>query len=160
VVTGERGEPEYANHFIVCVNLEEAAPELAPWGEARLELAPAHNRYMLNLERANAELRRANARLARARLGKADSAAASLLGKLEAEKEELEARLSGIDPRDPEGPARAERRALITRVEELHEQLLAQDRELRGMTSTRVWRFAARYWDTRDRLKRAVRRGS
>ncbi|MDQ2911482.1 MAG: class I SAM-dependent methyltransferase [Actinomycetota bacterium] len=159
VVAGERGEPEYANHFIACVNFGQAPEALPEWGQARLELAPVHNRYMLNLERANAELRRANARLARSRLGKADSAAASLLARLEAERKELEARLAEVDPRDPEAATRAERQALIKRVEELHEQALAQDRQLRAMTSTRAWRLATRFWSTRDRLKRALRLG-
>jgi 2-polyprenyl-3-methyl-5-hydroxy-6-metoxy-1,4-benzoquinol methylase len=154
VVAGERGEPEYANHFIVCVNFGEALPA-ADSGRAQLELAPVHNRYMRNLETANLELRRTNARLGRQWLGKGDSAAASLLAKLEAERAELEQHLSGFDRGDPET---AERRALVRRIDQLHEQVLAQDRQLREMIATRAWRLAARYWSVRDRAKRTIRR--
>jgi 2-polyprenyl-3-methyl-5-hydroxy-6-metoxy-1,4-benzoquinol methylase len=158
VVAGERGEPDYANHFIACVNFGPVLETLPDWGRARLEMSPVHNRHMLNLEVANADLRRENARLARKKLGKAGSAAASLLANLEADRVELDARLGKIDPLDPEGPARAERRALLKRVEELHGQLLAQDRAMRDLTSTRGFRFVTRYWSTRDRLKKAMRR--
>lgn len=155
VVGDDRGENEYANHFIVCVNFGDALPR-AGSARAQLELAPVHNRYMKNLEAANAELRRANARLGREWLGKADSAAASLLAKLESERAELEEQLGGYERLDPQA---AERRALIHRVDELHEQVLAQDRQLREVTGTRAWRLAARYWSTRDRAKRLLRRG-
>jgi hypothetical protein len=112
------------------------------------------------LEAANAELRQINARLARKWLGKSDSAAASLLAKLEAERLELEARLGKLEPRDPESLARADRQALLVRVEELHEQALAQDRALRELTSSRTWRLVSRYWHARDRVKRALGLGS
>ena len=109
------------------------------------------------LRAANAELQRANVLLARRRFGKADSAAASLLAKLEAERDELEARLGKLEPLDP---VAAERRALIGRVEELHGQVLAQQQQLHEITATRTWRLAARYWAMRDRVKGAFERGS
>jgi hypothetical protein len=87
------------------------------------------------LETANSDLRRANARLGREKLGKADSAAASLLAGLEAEREELARRLADLPSDDPVAD---ERRALIRRVEELHEQVLAQERELQELKSMRL----------------------
>jgi 2-polyprenyl-3-methyl-5-hydroxy-6-metoxy-1,4-benzoquinol methylase len=154
VIASERGEIEYANHFIVCVNCGDRVAA-ADSGRAQLELAPVHNRYMKNLEAANEELRRTNARLGREWLGKADSAAASLLAKLEWERAELEQLLAGFDRSDP---VTAERKSLVSRIEQLHEQVLAQDRQLREMAGTRVWRLAGRYWATRDRVKRLGRR--
>jgi hypothetical protein len=103
------------------------------------------------LEEANAALRRANARLAREKLGKADSAAATLLARLEAEREELARRVGEL----PSGDLVAdERRALIRRVEELHEQVLAQERELRQLKQMRAWRLASTYHGLTARLRR------
>ena len=153
IIATERGEPEYANHFIACVNFGES-DVVNESARMHLEVAPVHNRYVRNLERANEELRRINAQLARKRLGKADSAAASLLAKLDRQAAQLEAARQELqkmrDAHDPERHASAERRALINRVEELHEQVLTQDRQIRAMTETRVWRLAARYWRVRD----------
>jgi 2-polyprenyl-3-methyl-5-hydroxy-6-metoxy-1,4-benzoquinol methylase len=81
LVQADHGEPEYANNFLCAVNLGEPARALAS-ARAHLTIAPWHNRYLRNLERANRELRRTNARLARERLGRFDSAAAALQGKL------------------------------------------------------------------------------
>jgi hypothetical protein len=103
------------------------------------------------LEEANAELRRANARLAREKLGKADSAAATLLAGLEAEREELARRVGELPSADPVAD---ERRALIRRVEELHEQVLAQERELRQLKQMRAWRLASTYHGLTARLRR------
>lgn len=103
------------------------------------------------LEAANADLRRANARLAREKLGKADSAAASLLAGLEAEREELARRLGDLPSGDPVAD---ERRALIRRVEELHEQVLAQERELRELKSMRLWTLVSGYHSIRALVSR------
>lgn len=158
LVDRERGEPAYANHYLVCVNAGDAASRASAL--ATLELAPVHNRYMLNLESANEELRRANARLAREQLGKADSAAASLVARLEAERAALEAAKRHLAGElDPEAAARAERQALVQRIEELHDQVLAQDRQLRDLTATRGFRLVTSYWRLRDHAKRAVRLG-
>lgn len=150
LVATERGEPEYANHFIACINLSASLERLPDWARMHLEAAPLYNRYMRNLEHANRELRRVNARLARDRLGKADSAAATVLGKLERERTALEERRRAHP---------TERQAQLRRIEELHEQALAQERQLREMTSTRAWRLATRYWGMRDALKSALRLG-
>jgi SAM-dependent methyltransferase len=82
-VLEEHGEPEYANHFIACVNLSD---ELRAWPDsARMQLAvaPNYNRHVMNIERANKELWRENARISRHRLGVSDSAAAALLARVE-----------------------------------------------------------------------------
>jgi 2-polyprenyl-3-methyl-5-hydroxy-6-metoxy-1,4-benzoquinol methylase len=81
-VLDERDEPEYANHYIVCVG--EALSAALPDGLMQLEAAPLANRYMRNLERANKVLWRTNQRLGRSHLGKADSAAGALVAKYEA----------------------------------------------------------------------------
>ena len=73
------GEPEYANHYILCVNLGDRLGPSLPPARMQLAVAPAYNRYMLALEHANKVLWRENARLARAHLGKSDAAAATAL---------------------------------------------------------------------------------
>ena len=84
---GERAEPDYANHFLMLVNIPEA--EALPGSDARMQLAvaPEHNRWMLQLERANRELWAQNARLARDNWGVFDAAAASMLDKTERGRE-------------------------------------------------------------------------
>lgn len=81
----DRLEIEYANHFIFCVGFPETAVTRAHHGRIQVEAAPAHNRYMRNLEAANAELRQANARLARTHLATTGSAAATRQFRLERE---------------------------------------------------------------------------
>ena len=82
VSLGERNEPEYANHFIFCVNFEEAQLEDVHHGHMQLSSAPLFNRWSEGMKQALSALRRENARLARGRLGKADSAAAAALASL------------------------------------------------------------------------------
>lgn len=60
----ERIELEYANHYIGLVNFTEADTEGALSGKLQLAYAPAYNRHVRNIERANQELWRTNARLA------------------------------------------------------------------------------------------------
>jgi 2-polyprenyl-3-methyl-5-hydroxy-6-metoxy-1,4-benzoquinol methylase len=157
-VLAEHGEPEYANHFLGCVNFEPSVTDIFS-SRMRLQIAPVYNRYLRGLEEANETLRRANARLARSRMGKANSAASSLLATLEREKSELATLQEQLDPkRALLDPVAAERQALVRRIEELHEQALLLDRELRAMVSTRVWRLAGRYWRLRDVIRGALRR--
>ncbi|HSP18918.1 MAG TPA: class I SAM-dependent methyltransferase, partial [Myxococcaceae bacterium] len=75
----DRGEIPYANHFIVCVNIDPESLERAHRGQIQVSAAPVFNRWSENLKRTVAALRRENARLARARLGQGGSAAASAL---------------------------------------------------------------------------------
>ena len=82
LTAGDRVEPEYANHFIFCINLEPAEVENVHHGRMQLSGAPLYNRWAEDIKHALAALRRENARLARARLGKAGSAAASALARL------------------------------------------------------------------------------
>jgi glycogen(starch) synthase len=104
--------------------------------EARAEGAPAATAF--DLERANSELRRTNARLARAKLAKADSAAATLVAKLERERSAPE-----------EG-------RLQDAYDELREWALDLERQLKEITATRTWRLATRYWRSREALRRAL----
>jgi SAM-dependent methyltransferase len=75
----ERGEPEHCNNLIALAGVGDA-----PAADARMHLnvAPASNTYMLDLERTNRQLWRVNRRMARERLGVADSAAAAALEQL------------------------------------------------------------------------------
>jgi SAM-dependent methyltransferase len=84
-VLDERAEPEYANHFILCANLDDRLDSSFPPGRMQLAAAPFYNRYMIGLDRGNRELWRENARLARERLGKSDAAAATALFRLQRE---------------------------------------------------------------------------
>jgi 2-polyprenyl-3-methyl-5-hydroxy-6-metoxy-1,4-benzoquinol methylase len=61
----EHGEPAFANHFIACVNLGDRLDSTLPPARMQLAAAPAYNRHMLALERANRELWRENGRLVR-----------------------------------------------------------------------------------------------
>ncbi len=80
----DQAEPEYANTFICAAGFEPGAVTAA---SARLNLVarPSHNRYMLDLERANTEVFRANRQLARGLMGKHDAAAATLNSRYETE---------------------------------------------------------------------------
>jgi len=81
LVLANRAEPGWCSHVIGLVNFEPP-PEAVT--RMRLDLAPEHARYMVeleqanrDLERANRELWRTNTRLWRERLGVGDSAAAA-----------------------------------------------------------------------------------
>ncbi len=82
VVLGNHAEKEWANHYIACVNLADELSAAQSSADMQFVLAPAYNRHLQNLERANRELWRENARMARAHIGMGDSAAVVLNGKL------------------------------------------------------------------------------
>jgi 2-polyprenyl-3-methyl-5-hydroxy-6-metoxy-1,4-benzoquinol methylase len=86
-----RDEPEYANHFIFCVNVDGAEVENVHHGRIQVTASPLFNRWSEGMKQALAALRRENARLARARLGKSSSAAASALAKLNDHEAQVEA---------------------------------------------------------------------
>ena len=99
---GERLEPEYANHFIFTAGLPAQEVQAAHHGRAQLNTAPVFNRWSEDLKRGAAALRRENARLGRSRLGKADSAAATALARLQREQaqaDELRRRLHEAEAR-------------------------------------------------------------
>jgi 2-polyprenyl-3-methyl-5-hydroxy-6-metoxy-1,4-benzoquinol methylase len=158
----DEGEPEYASHFIALVNFGEAADEAS----ARMQTAasPASLRYMRALEQANASLRQVNARLWRGRLGVADSAAASLLGRLKSTEEALaEAQRTIADyerDRDQEIRKARHEQELKTWIDDLHRQIDSLHRQVAETHATRVWRMASRYWAARDRLRAVMRRRS
>src|SRR5262249_13629662 len=113
LVEGERGEVDYANNFVICINCDAAqvsAPRLQPTA------APAHTRSMRSLEVANAELRRANARLSRNAVGVADSAGAAVLAKVNRLTNELDALRAQLDQQD-------EKRAHDEWIADLHSQI-------------------------------------
>jgi 2-polyprenyl-3-methyl-5-hydroxy-6-metoxy-1,4-benzoquinol methylase len=85
VVAAERAEPEYANHFIALVGFGDAAVE-----DARMSLAaaPNYNSYIRTLEAANDDLYRTNRRLARGFLGVNDTAAATVIARIESNTEQ------------------------------------------------------------------------
>jgi 2-polyprenyl-3-methyl-5-hydroxy-6-metoxy-1,4-benzoquinol methylase len=147
LVASERGEPEYANHFIICANFGEAKAIAQASSRMHVEAAPVHNRYVSNLERANAELRLANAKLTRSLLGKADSAAASLVAELEATRGE-------VDRLRKDQKLADEARAHELWIQELHDQIASRNAQIAMMESSRVWRLAGRWWRLRDRLRR------
>ena len=128
----DRAEPEYANTLMAAVGFDA---ELVASATAHLNVVvtPNHNRYMVELEAANTELRATNLRLTRDWMGKSDAAAASVLAR----------------------HAR-ERRAVERENEELRNQLRARAVELeRAVESARAndllyqreraWRDAPRY---------------
>ena len=79
-----------AVHFLVCVNVDEAAG-VAPGNLLDAEAAPLLTGYVRYLEEANRALSEANTRLARDRLGVQDSAAATLAAELKKQREAAEA---------------------------------------------------------------------
>jgi hypothetical protein len=94
----EGSEPDDAHAWLLVANAPEDALSAA---EASLRMAGARLQFtqLAALEAANAELRRANARLARERLGKHDSAAASVIGPLEARVRTAEAAAADLERR-------------------------------------------------------------
>jgi SAM-dependent methyltransferase len=158
----DEGEPEYASHFIALVNFGEAADEAS----ARMQTAvsPASLRYMRALEQANASLRQVNARLWRGRLGVADSAAASLLGRLKSTEQALaEAQRMIADyerDRDQEMRKARHEQELKAWIDDLHRQIDSLHRQVEQTHATRIWRMASRYWAARDRLRAVMRRRS
>jgi SAM-dependent methyltransferase len=94
-----QAEPEYANTFLVAVGFPPDATD-AVTAQLNLVATPNHNRFMLELEAANAELFRTNLRLSRGWLGKSDAAAASMqirFEELRARVVQLEARVVELD---------------------------------------------------------------
>jgi 2-polyprenyl-3-methyl-5-hydroxy-6-metoxy-1,4-benzoquinol methylase len=156
IVALERGEPEYANHFVICANFGENDVLREAMSRIHIEAAPMHNRYVLNLERANIELRRANARLTRSFLtksapGKADSAAASLLAQLEATRAELARLLEAEQERQAQEAAEA---AYERETAWLHAEIATLNETIAAMQQTRSWRLGAAWWGFRDRVLR------
>ena len=91
---------EDASAWLIAANVPADELEAATGTIASPAVTLVHSVYLQRLEAANASLRRANTRLAREHLGRHDSAAASVLWKLEralaestAEVEQLKARL-------------------------------------------------------------------
>ena len=91
-VLDEHGEPEYANHFILCANLDDRLESGLPPARMQLAAAPAYNRHMLALERATTELWRENVRLGRGIRGWVDR-----VEELEAELQRLRHRVLLLD---------------------------------------------------------------
>jgi hypothetical protein len=91
----EQAEPEYANTFL-CLAGFDAGQIGRATAHLNLVATPNHNRYMLELERANIRIWRENLQLARGLVGRADAAAGLLAARLEhetARRAELEAQI-------------------------------------------------------------------
>jgi 2-polyprenyl-3-methyl-5-hydroxy-6-metoxy-1,4-benzoquinol methylase len=127
LVNLEQAEPEYANHFLLVVNVDEERITAANRARTQLMDAPVHNRYMRSLEVANQELLRRNNELARRALAhgvvsaRAGSAAPSFVAKLNGRIEELELRVQELETQN------ARHEGDIAFREEM---ILAQRREL------------------------------
>jgi SAM-dependent methyltransferase len=124
----ERAERDYANHFVLIVNVDETRRARAESVLRMIVEAPVHNRYMRGLEVANVSLQHQNASLGRKLLhegaivrAKTGSAAPSLVASLDARVEELEAQVLELE-------AALEARHGDLRHRE--EMILAQRREL------------------------------
>jgi SAM-dependent methyltransferase len=121
----EQAEPEYANDFIALVGFD-AANGRRVTAELNLVAVPNHNRYMLELERANAEYFRTNRQLARGMYGKHDAAAATVIARYEEAVQEERAR-----------------------AHEAEERLKAFEKQLREVEAALhqewAWKDAARY---------------
>jgi 2-polyprenyl-3-methyl-5-hydroxy-6-metoxy-1,4-benzoquinol methylase len=125
LVNGERAEPEFANHFIIVVNVDEQRLAQAQSSETLLVEAPVHYRYMRDLERANLQLRLRNNELTRKMLAngaigtaRAGSAAASFVASLQKRVDELE------------GEIQAQQRDAVDAIAQRDEMILAQRRDL------------------------------
>jgi hypothetical protein len=125
LVAVEEAEPEYAAGFLAAIGFD-AGSLAAASGALRAVAGPAPSRRLLDLERANDELRRTNARLSRSWLGRTDAAAATFFHRYTNEVEELRAEL--------------ERRG--RRIDELEEVALRNDRLYQQEVA---WHDAARY---------------
>jgi SAM-dependent methyltransferase len=121
----EQAEPEYANDFIALVGFDPAARRQVT-AELNLVATPSHNRYMIELERANAEFFRTNRQLARGIYGKHDAAAATVVARYE--------------------EALAGERGRVREVEERMKALEEHLGEVEGALHQEwAWRDAARY---------------
>jgi hypothetical protein len=90
LITAEGGDAGDAVHFLVCMNIDEAAAS-APSSLTDVGAVPLMTGYLRFLEEANRSLSEANVRLARERLGVHDSAAAALVAELKAHREAAQA---------------------------------------------------------------------
>ncbi len=144
------GEPEYANYFIACVNLRDRLERSRLSARVDVTLSPYHSRYMLDLERANAELYRANARLTKKKMGVSDSAAATILARIDGLKTELAETKERLRICE-------ETRLSDEAIQSLHDQIAEQHATIVYMQATRVWRLGAAYWRIRDAVRRLVR---
>jgi 2-polyprenyl-3-methyl-5-hydroxy-6-metoxy-1,4-benzoquinol methylase len=89
----DRGEPEYANHFLICAGFDAETVRRTHAGRLLLSASPIFNRWSEGLKQGILDLRRENARLGRARLGKAGSAAATALAAVQ----DREQRIAGLE---------------------------------------------------------------
>jgi SAM-dependent methyltransferase len=136
-VLSGHGEPEYANHFIAAVNLDdEQLVELPDSARMHLAVAPDYNRHMQNLEKANQDLWRENARIARHRLGQADAAAATALMRVQQELRQRDARNAEL-----EGEVKRLTELLTTPRHRFVEQAREQT-----MVSPRLFGIVRRLW--------------
>lgn len=123
-VLRDHGEPEWANHFIACVNLDAQLADVGDAARMQLAIAPLYNRYIRSLDRANRELFRENARLGRERIGIADSAAITMSERVAA----LQQRIT-----DLESMLDSPRHQAVERVRDRLSRVPALDRVARSL---------------------------
>jgi len=120
-------EPDlaYANRLLL---LADPGREAGAGAQARMQLAvaPNFNRWMVETERANRELRAANAALAREHLGRADSAAGAVVGKLELRVKDAERESEQRRREAEEWRAEAERQHRRASEAEVETEILRQ----------------------------------
>jgi 2-polyprenyl-3-methyl-5-hydroxy-6-metoxy-1,4-benzoquinol methylase len=99
----EQAEPEYANHFLITVNVDEKQVLGTVHVRDQLTRTSVYNRYMRSLEAANRELRSRNSELARIMLRGATSkgpgagAIPAFVDKLNKDIDELETSLHELE---------------------------------------------------------------
>jgi SAM-dependent methyltransferase len=140
----EHGEPEYANHFIACVNLAEEVGRRPDSARMRLAVAPAYNRHMINLERSNRELWRENARISRHLLGKAGAAAAT-------EQLRIQARAEAAEQRIRELELEIDRLNNVNSILDTPRHRAVEQTRDRVMRHPRVYRLVRRTWAALNR---------
>lgn len=107
VHTGAVADGDDAHAWLLAANVTTPRASSAPVEvRATLTLAPVHRAYTSRLEQANAKLWRSNNRLARESLGQHDSAAAAVVGRLNAQAREAELQNRAAEFRHREAEAR------------------------------------------------------
>lgn len=110
VHTGAVADGDDAHSWLLAANVTTPRVSSVPVEvRATLTLAPVHRAYTSRLEQANAKLWRSNNRLARESLGQHDSAAAAIVGRLNAEVREATLQTRAAELRNLEAETRAAR---------------------------------------------------
>jgi SAM-dependent methyltransferase len=135
-VLADYGEPEYANHFIGLVNLDDQLRQAPDSARMHLTVAPDYNRHMLSLERANRDLWRENARIARHHLGTGDAAAATTLHRVQEEVRRRDERIGELEAEV----------AHLSALLDTPRHRLAESAHRKAVASPGIYSLARRLW--------------